>query len=48
MSKYEGFPLPEVSDSSMLNPDIVGDIVDMPADSSVVIADGDGELVKAN
>lgn len=47
-AKYEAFPIPGVSDSTMINPDVIGDIVDMPADSSTVIADGDGELVKAN
>lgn len=47
-AKYEAFPIPGVADSTMLNPDVIGDIVDMPADSSAVVAEGDGELVKAN
>lgn len=48
-SKYEAFPIADVSDSTMLNPDIVGDIEDMPAkDTAGVIATGDGEVVEAN
>ena len=48
LSKYEAFPIADVSDSGMLNPDVVGDIVDMPSnDSSNVIATGDGEVVEA-
>ncbi|MDE6716770.1 MAG: hypothetical protein K2J70_01125, partial [Muribaculaceae bacterium] len=47
-SKLEAFPLPAVSDSILLNPDVVGDIEDMPAtDSNGVIANGDGEVVLA-
>ncbi|MDE7413115.1 MAG: hypothetical protein K2N05_04905 [Muribaculaceae bacterium] len=47
-SKLEAFPLPGVPDSTLMNPDVVGDIVDMPSsDSSGVIADGDGEVVLA-
>lgn len=47
-SNYEAFPLPAISDSSMLNPDVIGDVVEMPVDSSAVIASGDGEVVESN
>lgn len=46
-SKYEAFPIADISDSTMLNPEIVGDIEEMPAtDSSGVISVGAGEVVK--
>ena len=50
LSKYEAFPISDVSDSSMLNPDVVGDIEQMPANpaDTVVIADGAGEAVESN
>ncbi|MBD5328287.1 MAG: hypothetical protein HDS03_00100 [Bacteroides sp.] len=48
LAKYEAFPIADVSDSAMMNPDVVGDIVDMPSnDSNGVIASGDGEVVVA-
>ncbi|MDE6297966.1 MAG: hypothetical protein K2L89_08970 [Muribaculaceae bacterium] len=48
LSKYEAMPIGDVSDSAMLNPDVVGDIEDMPAtDTGNVIANGDGEVVVA-
>lgn len=44
--KYEAFPIPDISDSAMLNPAVVGDIEEMPAnDTGAVIATGDGEAV---
>lgn len=47
-SKLEAFPLPALSDSVMLNPDVVGDIEEMPTtDTTGVIANGDGEVVLA-
>lgn len=46
LSKYEAFPIADVSNQGMLNPDVVGDIEDMPAtDTGNVIATGDGEVV---
>lgn len=48
-AKYEAFPIADISDTTMLNPDIVGDIEQMPAeDTAGVIATGDGEVVEAN
>lgn len=48
LSKFEAMPIGDVSDSAMLNPDVVGDIEDMPAtDTGNVIANGDGEVVVA-
>ncbi|MBD5237878.1 MAG: hypothetical protein HDS62_10235 [Bacteroidales bacterium] len=48
-ANLEAMPIADISDSSMLNPDVVGDVVDMPSsDSSKVIATGAGEVVKAN
>lgn len=45
-SNLEAMPIGDISDSTMLNPDVVGDIEDMPSsDSSGVIATGDGEVV---
>lgn len=46
-SKYEAFPLPDGSGPELTNPGVVGEIVDMPADSGEVIADPAGEAVKA-
>lgn len=47
LSEFEAFPIDDVSDSALLNPDVVGDVVDMPAtDSTGVIASGAGEAVK--
>ncbi len=46
-SSLEAFPIANISDSAMLNPDVVGDIVDMPDSTNTnVIATGDGEVVK--
>lgn len=49
VNKYandEGFPLPVGEGSTLLNPQVQGDIVDMPqTDSTNVIATGDGEAV---
>lgn len=45
-SKLEAFPISNITDTGMMNPDVVGDIEDMPSnDSSDVIATGDGEVV---
>lgn len=49
LSKFLAFPIPNIPDSPMMNPDVVGDIVDMPSsDTSNVIATGDGEVVIDN
>lgn len=48
-TRYQAFPLPEGSGVDMTNPDVVGDIVDMPDnDSGNVIATGDGEAVNVD
>ncbi len=48
-AKYQAFPLPDGAGAAMVNPDVVGDIVDMPAsDTGNVIATGDGEAVDVN
>lgn len=45
-SSLEAFPIGDIPNVDMMNPDVVGDIVDMPSsDSSNVIATGDGEVV---
>ena len=45
-SGLEAFPIADISDTTMMNPDVIGDIEDMPSsDSAGVIASGDGELV---
>lgn len=46
LSEYSSFPLPAGAGAALENPDVVGDIVDMPeSDTSAVIATGDGEAV---
>lgn len=48
-SKYQGFPLPDGAGVNMVNPDVEGDIEDMPdTDTGNVIATGDGEVVNEN
>ena len=45
-SKYQAFPLPDGAGVDMTNPQVEGDIVDMPdTDTTAVIASGDGEAV---
>lgn len=45
-AKYQGFPLPQGEGADLQDPNVVGMIEDMPADSGAVIADGAGEAVK--
>lgn len=51
-SKYQGFPLPEGAGADLANPEVVGDIEDMPSqavtDSTGVISTGDGVAVDEN
>ncbi len=42
--KYEAFPVPAVSTDSLLNPQVVGEVIDMP---SVATTDSTGELGQA-
>lgn len=45
-AKYQAFPIPEGEGADLTNPDVVGDIVEMPeSDTSGVIAGGGGEAV---
>ncbi|MDE6408983.1 MAG: hypothetical protein K2K81_01880 [Muribaculaceae bacterium] len=45
-SSLEAFPISDISNTGMMNPNVVGDIEEMPAsDTSNVIATGDGEVV---
>lgn len=47
LSEFEAFPIDDVNDSALLNPEVIGDVVDMPTtDSTGVIAGGAGEAVK--
>ena len=47
LSKYEAFPIADVSDSTMMNPEQVGDVVETPnSDTTGVVAAGDGVAVK--
>ena len=44
-AKYQGFPLPEGEGADLQNPEVVGEIEQIPEDSSAVIATGVGEAV---
>lgn len=44
-SKFEAFPLPGGAGRDLEDPSVVGQIEEMPLDSSQVIATGDGEAV---
>ena len=45
-SNLEAMPISDITNRGMMNPDVVGDIEEMPAsDTSNVIATGDGEVV---
>lgn len=44
--KYQAFPLPDGSGPALEQPGVVGEVVDMPADSSAVIADPAAEVVQ--
>lgn len=48
-AKYQAFPLPEGAGVDLANPDVVGDIEQMPdTDTSDVISEGAGEAVDVN
>lgn len=44
-ANFEAFPLPGGAGEKLENPNVVGQIEQMPADSSEVISQGDGEAV---
>lgn len=47
LSNYEAFPIPDVGDSTLMNPEQIGDVVEMPqTDTTGVVAAGDGVAVK--
>lgn len=47
LTKYEAFPIADIGDSTLMNPEQVGEIVETPqSDTTGIIAAGDGVAVK--